>query len=226
MPDVAPPAPDVGTPMQPPSVTPKKALYVSSPDPLAGVDKALADRLRARNYDVEVVADMNTTTASANGKALIVISASVDSPPVGTKFDQVPVPVLLFEANLYDDMRFVAPTQGQTRFFGSLNNQTQIRIDAPNHPLAAGLTGTVTVYTAPASLTTGVVPPGAIKIAYATEMGDPAVLFAFDKGQAMDRGTAPARRVGFFVRENPNDILTDDAQKLFDAATDWLTAPP
>ena len=49
-------------------------------------------------------------------------------------------------------------------------------------------------------------------------------IFGYDAGALMAAGmTAPARRVGSFVRYARNAAFTDDGMSLFEAAVKWAT---
>jgi hypothetical protein len=98
-----------------------------------------------------------------------------------------------------------------------------VKIDIINadHPLAAGLTGTIGVLSTRCRLIRGVnVGPGAIKIATSPVDKTSYSIFAYEKGAMMAGGVpAPARRVGFFWHRP--SAVTDDGAKLFKAAVDW-----
>jgi hypothetical protein len=98
-----------------------------------------------------------------------------------------------------------------------------VKIDIINadHPLAAGLTGTIGVLSTRCRLIRGQnVGPGAIKIATSPVDKTSYAIFAYEKGGMMTGGVpAPARRVGFFWHRP--SAVTDDGAKLFKAAVDW-----
>jgi hypothetical protein len=152
--------------------------------------------------------------------ALLVITSSATAAGTGTKFRDVPVPLILLEPNLLGPMRLTpdnANDRGTTQ-----RTETRLAI-VSDHPLAAGFTGAVTVYQAPWRLTFGVPAAGALRVA--TVENDPAraVIFVYPAGAAMVGGTAPAKRLGFFIHENTADNLTPDALTLLDAAITWMT---
>jgi hypothetical protein len=49
----------------------------------------------------------------------------------------------------------------------------------------------------------------------------PSAIFAFDAGAPMVGGTAPARRVGFFMGDDTAETMNDWGWKLFEAAINW-----
>ena len=103
---------------------------------------------------------------------------------------------------------------------GAMTPETQIAIVDEASPLAAGLTGTITVYPATARLTWGIPSDAALKVA--TVVTNPAryVIFAYPSGAMMTTGTAPAKRLSFFIHDNVAAITTE-AEQLLDAAIDW-----
>jgi len=50
---------------------------------------------------------------------------------------------------------------------------------------------------------------------------DQATVFAYERGAEMKSLVAPARRVGFFVRDTGAVSLTQEDWALFDAAVRW-----
>lgn len=71
------------------------------------------------------------------------ISDSTLSRFVDPKFRDVAVPILTWEAGVYDDLKMTGPTEAD---YGISVNQTQLTIATPGHALAAGLNGLVTTH--------------------------------------------------------------------------------
>ena len=165
-------------------------------------------------------------TADAFGKAAVVISSTVTPANVGTKFRNVVVPVLLWDADLLDDQAMTGTASSE---FGTTAAQTQITILDAAHPLAAGLTGNVSVVTS-SSVSWGKPNANAAKVA--SQFGDATkiTIFGYDTSAVMPGAgapgvPAPARRVGFFLTDTNGVNLSDPQGKaLFDAAIKWLTA--
>ncbi len=160
------------------------------------------------------VGDAASTTADAAGKQVVVISSTVSSGNVGTKFRSVTIPVLTWEHALWDDLGMTAAAGTQ------VSGQTSVAIVTPGSPLAAGLTGTVAVSTTTDTLPQGV--PGAAAVIVARLPGTTTASdFAYDTGAAMPGLAAPARRVGLFLGDNTAAIFTANGWALFDAAVTW-----
>ncbi|HRV96809.1 MAG TPA: cohesin domain-containing protein, partial [Anaerolineae bacterium] len=129
-----------------------------------------------------------------------------------TKFREVTVPVLTWEAGLFDDMNLAS--QGDY-----LDNQSQINITNTGHPLAADLSGQVIGVTAPRRFFWGAPGSNALKIATLAGDSSKVSIFAYEEGTPMVGLTAPARRVGFFNGDGPD--YTAASWQLFDAAVNW-----
>jgi glucose/arabinose dehydrogenase len=178
-------------------------------------DLAVVNRLRAAGYAVTVVDDDVVQTSSAAGKHLVLISNSVTSGQVNTKFTASALPVLTWEDALYDDLRL---TLDGATWHGAQGSQQTVNVTEPGHPLAGGLAGVVTTNTALATYSWGV-PTVSATIA-ATVAGDAskAVVFGYETGATMFSQNAPARRVGFM---GGYANFAPGGWTLFDAAVKW-----
>ncbi|MBC8121892.1 MAG: hypothetical protein H7Y22_08670 [Gemmatimonadaceae bacterium] len=199
----------------------KLVLLVSGSATLNTADSLVKQRLVLMGFSVSVKADDQATSADANGKALVIISASVDSDLVSTKFRSVPVPVLNWESNLFDDMGMTDSTVGSD--YDINDNVKAVQIVNPDHAMAAGLSSSVTVYTDGGKMNWGT--PGTNAITIATTTGDEArvVVFGYESGAAMQGINAPARRVGLFLNITEANTLTEDGWALFEAAVRWAS---
>lgn len=196
------------------------ALLVTASTTLNASDAYLKTRLEAFGYAVTIKAASSATSADANGKAVVVISSTVTPTSVGTKFRTVTAPVVLWESGLFFDMGMTAKTSSN---FGTTTNQTQVLITNPAHPLAGGLSGTVSVVTAARTLSWG--KPNANAATVATQVGDTtrAVIFGYEKGAVMPGLTAPGRRVGLFMQDDTAAGFNTNGVALFDAAIKWVS---
>lgn len=178
-------------------------------------DAAVLAHLAGAGYDVAVVDDDVVQTSSANGKDLVIISSSVTSGLVNTKFTNLAVPVITWEDALYDDLRL---TLDGAAAHGLLGGQQTLAMASPGHPLAAGLSGTVTANSLAAAYAWGA--PAASAVTAATIAGDSAkaAIFGYESGAAMQGQNAPARRVGF---AGGHASFNADGWVLFDAAVKW-----
>jgi multiple sugar transport system substrate-binding protein len=188
-----------------------------------GVDMQVRMRL-AQSWPVVVLPELMAQSDDANGKALVVITASASVAGTGNKFNDTTTPVLLMEPNLLGSM-------GMTAIPDTAHNttpmQTQITIVAEaTNPLVGGLTGNVRVYDMPYRMVWGIPGNQAIKVATVLNQPTQLAIFAYPSEAQMVGRTAPGRRLSFFAHNNPIATnITENGLKLLDAAVDWLTAP-
>jgi hypothetical protein len=202
-------------------LTAPEALLVVGAVPLGPGDASLGSRLAGLGYEVAPVRAFDLQPADAAEKALVVVSESVTSTDVNTKLRDGPVPTLVLEPALFDDMGFSGPRWDEDH--GAMAGPREIDLVDPEHPLAAGLSGRISAIGAAATL--GWAKPKGSAEVIATIAGFPELvaLFGYRTGRAMAQGLAPARRVGLFAREAASGALTDDGGKLFAAAVRWAT---
>ncbi|MGF6754460.1 hypothetical protein [Paraburkholderia sp. GAS42] len=200
----------------------KKVLYVTR---LAHRDREADDKVRAhlegRGMIVTMV-DQSSPVSVAQGEDLVIISSVVSARDmVGTAFRDVPVPLLTWESDLFDSLRFTGQKKGED--FGTLEKEHYINVVNAPSPLAGGIpAGKRWVYPRDDEMGWGKPAPGATVIA--TVPGEPteAVMFAYEKGATMDYDfIAPARRVAVFLGNRSFEKLSADGATLFDAALDW-----
>jgi uncharacterized repeat protein (TIGR01451 family) len=194
------------------------ALFVVGSTTLTTSDAFVKARLEGLNHTVTVMDAATVTTADATGKALVVISSTVNPTSVGTKFRTVTVPVLTWESGILNNMGMTGSTN---KDFGTKSGQTQISITNPTHPLAAGVTGTATVVNSAKTFNWG--KPNANAITIATISGDAAktAIFGYEPGVAMPGLTAPARRLAIFLGDDSAEVLNNNGIFLLNAAIKW-----
>lgn len=195
-----------------------EVLFVTGSSTLSAADKTVADRLTSQGYKVTKVSDELVSGSDAEGKALVLISATTSSSVVNNKFLDVAVPVLNWEAYILDDLGMTGSSSGS---LGAQSEQTQVTIVNSSQPMAAGLSGTKTIYTKSGYLSWGVPSASAIKIATLKDDSSKVVIFGYEKGAAMPGMDAPARRVSIFLDDLEPSFLNSDGWKLFDAAVSW-----
>jgi glucose/arabinose dehydrogenase len=193
------------------------ALLVVPSAPLGPADAAVRSRLDALGY-VPVVQPAATSAATqARGRALVLVSSTVDSRDVAAKFRDVLTPVLSWEPEVYDDLGMTGAVPGTD--FGASPGQ-RLNIATPSHPLAAGQTGIVGVSKETTPMSWG--QPAITSVVIARIAGGPRIaIFAYEKGARMVGVTAPGRRVGFFFGDTAAEEPTLQGWALFDAAVKW-----
>lgn len=203
-----------------PDFTKKQALMVvwDSEEPDSS-DRVLKTRLENLGYQVTLKADFAASASDATGKAIVLISETVDDILVGSKFRSVAVPVMVWENGIYDDMKMTGTGSGTA--FADASGQTQVAMTGSTHPLAAGLLGNQTVYSASAWMAWGAPGSSASKVASIVGNSSRSTIFGYDKGATMVGLTAPARRTGFFWSDFSANYLGGKGGWLFDAAVTW-----
>jgi len=184
-------------------------------------DMKLKTRLEGRGFTVKLGDDDDPDSSKATGTDLVIISETVGDTRVAAKYTMVPVPVICAHDALFDDMKLTGNTAGDH----ATANVTQIVITDMNHPLAAGIMGSVPVAGGAQAASWGNPAATAHKIANIPNQATHLAIFGYDKGAMMSGLAAPAKRVGFFATETMTDSMNDNGWKLFDAAVDWAVSP-
>jgi hypothetical protein len=182
-------------------------------------DEALKVRLEALGFAVTTLQDMDSKTEDATGKVLVLVSASVSSTAIATKFRDAKVPVISMEPFVFDDFQMTAATSGTD--FDFAPGQSEIFVENGRHPLAAGLRCAVTVATTAGQFAWGAPAASAEKVATVANDARRHVIFAYRTRAMMVGLAAPAARVGWFASESVAPSLNEDGLKLFDAAVEW-----
>jgi hypothetical protein len=203
----------------------KRALLVArlTGGVLSSADSVLRTRLESLGYTVTVRGDAASTSSDANHQDVVVISGSISPSSVNTKFNSVAVPVVVMHWDLFDEMRMTGGSSGNRSVQTS---QTQVRVLNNTHPLAGGLPAflNTTVYSSSDSLNWGRVGSGAVSVASLTSDTARSTLFGYNTGAALQSGTAPARRVGFFPNSSGTARLTASGMHLLEAAITWAAS--
>ena len=198
-------------------------MVVGNPD-LANApgDQAIVDRLNELGFQVVVVDDNLSQPLNAFGRKLIIISSTVSSGTVNTKFREATVPLLLWEQANQDDFAMTTNEADVTRG-GTGPDQTALHIALADHPLSGGFAaGTLSIADTATAFTWG--QPTEEAIVAATLAGDPdrAALYGYEAGATMTGGfVAPARRVMAFLTDEAYVSLNADGRQLFEAALSW-----
>ncbi|HET7295336.1 MAG TPA: hypothetical protein VFM88_23155, partial [Vicinamibacteria bacterium] len=199
------------------------ALLVVGSLALSADDQMLKARTETLGFTVQTKLAADAVTADATGKALVIQSSSclnghLLNPDNTAKFEPVAVPVITMTTGIYDQMCLTD--------FASRGNviSTQVTIQNPLHPIAAGLSGTVTVTTdAGNNLAYGDPRDASVQVA-STTTGSPTtkgVIMAYeqDAGMLCSGYVAPARRVALGIYGFGS--ATPQGVALLDAALKW-----
>ncbi len=179
--------------------------------------------------DDEDEAAMEAAAAAAD---LVYISESVGSSAVREKITEIETPIIVGEPYAWDEM-------GMTHGGGGTSDvaTTDITIVSPGHPMAAGLSGTVTVLTGitgsegTAQFAMGDAGDEATVIATATLADGQTydVILVYEKGAALavapTDGSGPFAadiRIGMFFHYYAHDVLNENAYALIGAAVKYV----
>jgi hypothetical protein len=196
-----------------------EALMVVGGVPGIGTDTQIKAQLEARGLKVTEVVEAMVDPAQAEGKALVVLSYSLDTKLLKASFADVRAPIIVMEQNLL-------PALGMTGAAGHgyQLGVTQVTIVSSDPVLTAGVPmGDVTVFSKTGEVFWGVPGPGAIKVATVKGNAGRVVTFAYPAGAMMASRPAPAKRLQFFFGAHlvPDIYLNDTGVKLLGAAIDW-----
>lgn len=184
------------------------------------IDEQIKAHLDSLGYKVTFI-DQEAPASKATGFDLVIISSTVGSQDFEGKYRDVKVPLLTWENDILDDLRFTGRHKDVD--FGEVEKEHYIWIVNAPHPLAAGLpAGINSVYRKDQPMGWG--KPGLGASIIATMPGQPgkAIIFGYEKGATMDYDfIAPARRVMLFLDNKTFPLLKENGIKLFDAAVRW-----
>jgi len=184
------------------------------------IDDRIKSHLESMGYEVALI-DQAEPASSAATSDLVIISSTVSAQAIGGKHADIGVPLLTWENDLLDDLRFTGRHKGVD--FGEVDGEHYIWIVNAPHPLAAGLPpGINSVYRKDQPMGWGRPGLGASIIATMPGQPDRAILFGYEKGATMDYDfIAPARRVMLFLDNRTFPHLKENGTKLFEAAIRW-----
>lgn len=201
-----------------------RALLTVGPSSLSNGDKRIRDRLGELGFVVRVRSDSSTKPADFEEQHLVVVSQSVRSNELKSVLtaQATAVPMLVMEPALFDDLGLTGDEQSGG--FGIETGQTALAITAPQHPLAAMLSGTQSVASAPAAFAWGKPASSSIVVARSLNQTDHAFVFAYDEGATLLSGEKNAfRKVGWFASDSGFESLNAKGQQMFDSAVGWTS---
>ncbi len=192
-------------------------MVVANPGGLNSTEAAVRDRFINLSFFV-ILIDGSVAQPDTLNKEIVFISDTVND-GVGTTLCDIRAPIMAVKPSMYDELDMTNPPPDN----GLEPNQTDIDIVDPGHPIAAGLSGTVSILTGNNNMGWGIPLTGAQSVA--SIAGDPsrATIFAYMDGIAC--AGFPARRVAFPLATSTGAALTADGWALFDAAVNWAATP-
>ncbi len=200
----------------------RAVLIVESAGPNES-DRKIALEMQNLGFDVDTIAANQANAADLTDTRMVVISESTQSEDLSDELRDLPVPVLLLEPSLTDEMGFCG-LEWQSNY-GDLVGQENLMITSPTHILAAGFSGKVQVSKGPQKFVWGVPSSSAISIAGSDSQPQRNLIFAYERRAQMVRGVAPARRSFFFAGRDTPQLMTTQGWKLFRSMLLWTAQP-
>ena len=199
-----------------------KVLFVVGNTKLNAGDKVVRKRLVELGYDVMVKDALWASAAMAADKGLVLISSTVLSKNLGDEFRDVSVPVMTYEAWLYDDLGMTGGVEHKD--YGTQTTRKLV-VTGEGDALAAGRGGAQTVFERRETIPYGnVMGSDARVIAHAPADPWMASIFAYDRGDRMAGGIeAPGVRIGFYLHNHSPVAWNAYGRDLFDAAVRYAT---
>ncbi|MFB9266586.1 hypothetical protein ACFFWD_26095 [Bradyrhizobium erythrophlei] len=195
-------------------------------------DQAHMTWLKSLGVELTVV-DQMEPESHAQGKDLVIISASINKYKLGMKYANAAVPVIVLEAKAVDSLHMVSRRRntdyGVNDHKESLYPpENYVDIARPAHPVAAGFpVGQFKLYKTPGVLAWSRPPAGAQVIATIPNQPEHATLFAYEKGATMaNDAVAPARRVLFPMDASRFPDLTEEGLTVYGAVVKWGLSKP
>ena len=194
-------------------------------------DEQLRVHMESSGFSVQVltVEDPEVPLKDALERAqVVVLSPSIMMGDLPEELVDLPVPMVALESSAFTRLGLTGPAW--KRDVGPVSQRSnEVLITEPTHPLAAGLTGQLSVLEKKQGLRWGLPGDEAIIVARFPGPARPpqSAVFAYERGSEMPGGRAAARRVALFLG-NSRVIrsLTPEGWKLFDAAVTWSAGGP
>ena len=191
------------------------ALLVVGNTSLSIGDTLIKNLLTKDGFTVTVKSDTAVTAADANGWTVVVISESVTSANVNTKFRSATSGVLVNESALFDDMNMTGTASDQ---YGTFNDTT-INVERGSIGRNAGWLGPQAIAFFTISLAFGI--PSSFQLptfqGWRTGFPSQAMLFFYPKGMTMVGGfVAPGIRVGTCFTNAANGSLAHNGERFLE----------
>jgi len=180
-------------------------------------DQKIIAMIESNGYSIITADDDAVTLSDADGMDGVVVSSTCHSNTIGNTFQDISIPFITWEAWLYDDM-------GMANNFGKEDNETNLMV-LSGTPLGAGLSGEVSVVTAPESFHWASPQGEAYWSAEIDLDHNKCSIFGYEQGALMTGGVASGKRGGLFLSDNTATLLTDAGEALVMAMINWAFPP-
>lgn len=186
----------------------------------AAQDTIVKSILEAMGFQVRMVDDDVATVDQTSGANIVLISESAQSAKIGTKFIDLPIPMLIWDGIVARSMELIGPGTIE-----SVADQTKMDVLANARQAANGVSGSFdfTINNAPLYYFTPA--PHALRITSINGDANKPTLYLYEKGMADLTGKIlPAARVGFPFLDL--SLLTDDGKKILQGSIRQALAEP
>jgi hypothetical protein len=204
-----------------------RAALPAGPDSEAprSPDEQLRVRLERLGFAARIAPATSLRREDLSRAALLVIS-SVSAQSLALGLVDLPVPIVVLERTMSDRLGLTR-SPARPRLARTLPI-SDVVIREPAHPLAAGFTSNVPLWSWPKPPMPALAAAGAkIVASYPGAPADVGLLFAFERGSPLGPTGAPARRVGLLLQPELDALaLSPQGWRLFDAAVSWCTDSP
>jgi hypothetical protein len=190
-------------------------VLVDAQNPVHANDAVLEDRLKKIGFTVEERPYVDPVDAG-EGIALVVLSSTLLTGGLDANLPDQPIPMVVLESFSYPRLGMTDMVQGGD--FGAIDGMT---IDVVAGPFALGPAGSVVVHMPASAINYGRPSSSAIVGAQLPGVNGAVSTFGYEARAMMFGRTAPARRVGVFLRTGTIASLTPEAWELFALAVRW-----
>ncbi len=194
-------------------------FIVDDASALNASDQAIQNLMESLDEEVTVVSDEAVLDEDANDREIIVISATAQAASMQANFSERGKPVLSMDAELFSSLGMTGNLEDAD--FGTTESLSSLSVVDGSHPIANGFTGNAEVYVSATPMVWGQPNASASDIVAEDESGR-ATIFAYEAGRPMVDGTAPARRLGFFMSDEGAAVATSDGMVLLENALLWV----
>jgi hypothetical protein len=198
-----------------------KLAYVADSTLGQAADSNMVSKLEGYGFEVTIHAAATVGPEHTAGCRLVVISSTTDSVAVGNRLKLIPEPIVCWEPYLFDDLGMTGAAENMD--YGWKSNVSSLSIQSSTHPLAAGLSGQITLQSTATSLGWGKPATSALIIANLAGHSGNAGIFAYERGSMMTDTQAPGRRVGLSFNDASGAHLSSQGWALFEAAIRWAS---
>lgn len=180
-------------------------------------DFLMIERLNSQGYSVSLKSDLEVVEEDTLGMDLLYTSYSLNSNVIDTLFQNTSLPIIVNESSY-------------GRKIGLLSSQVQqvaqsIQISSQTSPITEGFSGTTEVTNSPSTMEYGTVGVEANILASALDDDQLACIYFYDQGDALVKGVAQGKRIGFFASAGTAQRFNETGWKLFDNSIDFALNP-